>query len=122
MKKSNFVAMILGTVGMVLFALGMCMALIPEWGMRNNGIIAGAAGMVILLITVIVWRRMEGKEPVKLSGKVVGTVILAVFGALVLGVGMSLSMVFGKLVLGVIVGLIGIIMLLMLIPVTKGLK
>ena len=25
MKKSNFVAMILGTIGMVFFALGMCM-------------------------------------------------------------------------------------------------
>ena len=32
MKKSNFVAMILGTIGMVFFALGMCMALIEEWG------------------------------------------------------------------------------------------
>lgn len=31
MKKSNFVAMILGTIGMVFFALGMCMALIEEW-------------------------------------------------------------------------------------------
>ena len=26
MKKSNFVALILGTVGIVFFALGMCMA------------------------------------------------------------------------------------------------
>lgn len=31
MKKSSFVAMILGTIGGILFALGMCMALIPEW-------------------------------------------------------------------------------------------
>ena len=31
MKKSTFVAMIMGTVGGVLFALGMCMALITEW-------------------------------------------------------------------------------------------
>ena len=30
MKKSSFVAMVLGTVSVVLFALGMCMALIPE--------------------------------------------------------------------------------------------
>ena len=29
MKKSTFTAMILGTIGGVLFALGMCMALIP---------------------------------------------------------------------------------------------
>ena len=31
MKKSSFVAMVLSTVGGVLFALGMCMALIPEY-------------------------------------------------------------------------------------------
>ena len=32
MKKSNFAALILGTIGMVFFAPGMCMALIEEWG------------------------------------------------------------------------------------------
>lgn len=30
MKKSNFVAMILGIVGGILFALGACMTMIPE--------------------------------------------------------------------------------------------
>lgn len=79
MKKSNFVAMILGTIGMVFFALGMCMALIEEWGMFHQGIVSGVIGLVILLITLIVWRRMEGKEPIKLSGKTVGTVVLAIF-------------------------------------------
>ena len=62
MKKSNFAALILGTIGMVFFALGMCMALIEEWGMFRQGVIAGVIGLVILLITLIVWRRMEGKE------------------------------------------------------------
>ena len=93
MKKSSFVAMILGTIGMVFFALGMCMALIEEWGMFRQGVVSGIAGFVILLITLIVWRRMEGKEPIKLSGKTVGTVVLAIFGALLLGVGMCFSMV-----------------------------
>lgn len=122
MKKSNFVAMILGTIGMVFFALGMCMALIEEWGMFHQGIVSGVIGLVILLITLIVWRRMEGKEPIKLSGKTVGTVVLAIFGALLLGIGMSLCMVFGKMILGVVIGLVGIVVLLMLIPLTKGLK
>ena len=31
MKKSSFVALVLGTIGGVFFALGMCMALLPEW-------------------------------------------------------------------------------------------
>ncbi len=122
MKKSNFVAMILGTIGMVFFALGMCMALIPEWNMFNQGIVSGVIGIVVLIITLIVWRRMEGKEPIKLNAKTVGTVALAIVGALILGVGMCLCMVFAKMIIGVIVGLIGIILLLMLIPLTKGLK
>lgn len=42
--------------------------------------------------------------------------------ALLLGVGMCLSMVFGKMVLGIAVGIIGIVVLLMLIPLTKGPK
>lgn len=122
MKKSNFVAMILGTIGMVFFALGMCMALIEEWGMFRQGIVVGVVGLVILLITLLAWRRMEGKEPIRLSGKTVGTVVLAIFGALLLGIGMCFSMVFGKVVLGVVIGLVGIVALLMLIPLTKGLK
>ena len=95
------------------------MALIEEWGMFHQGIVSGVIGLVILLITLIVWRRMEGKEPIKLSGKTVGTVVLAIFGALLLGIGMSLCMVFGKMILGVVIGLVGIVALLMLIPLTK---
>lgn len=98
------------------------MALIEEWGMFHQGIVSGVIGLVIFLITLIVWRRMEGKEPIKLSGKNVGTVVLAIFGALLLGIGMSLCMVFGKMIPGVVIGLVGIVALLMLIPLTKGLK
>ena len=122
MKKSNFIALVLGTVSGVFFALGMCMALLPEWGMRNQGIVCGVIGMVLALVTWLVWRKMEGKAPIKVNGKTVGTVLLGVVGALLLGVGMCLSMVFGKMVLGIVVGVIGIVVLLMLIPLTKGLK
>lgn len=122
MKKSNFIALVLGTVSGVFFALGMCMALLPEWGMRNQGIVCGVIGMVLALITWIIWRKMEGKAPIKVSGKTVGTILLGVIGALLLGVGMCLCMVFGKMVLGIVVGVIGIVVLLMLIPLTKGLK
>lgn len=121
MKKSNFTALILGTISGVCFALGMCMALLPEWGMRLQGIICGMVGLVLMLITVAIWRKMEGKEPVRLSGKTVGGILLGVFGALLLGVGMCLCMVFSKMILGIVVGIIGIVVLLLLIPLLKGL-
>lgn len=121
MKKSNFVALILGTVGTVFFALGMCAALIPEWNMSRMGIVCGVVGLVVLLADLIIWRRMEGKEPIRISAKTLGTVALAVVGALLMGVGMCLSMVFGKMVPGIVIGLVGIVALLSLIPLTKGL-
>ncbi len=120
MKKSNFVALILGTIGVVFFALGMCMCMLPEWGMFNQGVVAGVVGLVILLIALIVWRKMEGKAPIKLNAKTVGAIVVGVLGALLLGVGMCLTMVFGKMILGIVVGLVGIVVLLMLIPLTRG--
>lgn len=122
MKKSSFVAMVLGTVSVVLFALGMCMALIPEWNAFKPGIIFGCVGLVLGVITSIVWRKMENKAPIHISGKTIMTGIVSVAGALALGVGMCFCMVWNKMVTGVIVGLVGIVVLLCLIPLTRGIK
>ena len=122
MKKSSFAAMVLGTVSVVLFALGMCMALIPEWNAFQPGVIFGCVGLVLGLITLIVLRKMEHKEPFHITGKTVLTVIIGVVGALALGVGMCFSMVWGKMITGVVIGLVGIVVLLCLIPLTKGIK
>ncbi len=96
MKKSNFITLVLGTVSGVFFALGMCMALLTEWGARKQGIACGVIGLVLGLTTLLIWRKMEGKAPVKVSGKLARSIFLGVLGALILGVGMCLSMVFGK--------------------------
>lgn len=122
MKKSTFVAMILGTVGGILFALGMCMALIPEWNAFRPGVIMGVIGAAVLLIMVIVWRRMENKAPVRPSGKTIGATLMGIAGALLLGVGMCLTMVWSHMVVGILVGIAGIVVLLCLIPFVKGLK
>ena len=114
--------MVLGTVSVVLFALGMCMATIPEWDAFKPGIIFGCVGLALGLITLIVWRKMEHKQPIHLNGKTVLTVVIGVVGALALGVGMCFSMVWGKLVMGVVIGFAGIAVLLCLIPLTKGIK
>ena len=122
MKKSTFMAMILGTIGGILFALGMCMALIPEWIAFRPGVIMGVIGAVVLLIMVLVWRRMENKEPIKLSGKTIGATLIGIVGALLLGVGMCLTMVWSHMVAGIVIGIVGIVVLLCLIPFIKGLK
>ena len=61
MKKSNFVALILGTVGGVFFALGMCMALLPEWGMETQGVVCGVIGLAVLLAALLSWERGVGR-------------------------------------------------------------
>lgn len=122
MKKSTFTAMILGTMGGILFALGMCMALIPEWNALKQGVIMGTAGAVVLLITAVVWRKMEHKEPIKLSGKTIGAILIGIVGVLLFGVGMCLTMVWNHMAVGIMVGIMGIVVLLCLIPLLKGLK
>lgn len=122
MKKSSFVAMVLGTVSSLLFALGMCMVLIPEWGAFKPGIVFGCVGLLLALITLLVWRKMEHKQPIRISGKAILTIIVGIIGALAFGVGMCFCMVWGKMIAGIVIGLIGIVILLCLIPLTKGIK
>ena len=122
MKKSSFVAMILGTIGGILTSIGLCMCLLPEWNAFKPGVVMGCIGAVILLITVIVWRKMTNKDPIRMTGKTLGTIFLGIVGALMLGVGMCFTMVWSNMVLGIVLGLVGIVMLLSLIPLIKGLK
>lgn len=122
MKKSSFVALGLGTISTVLFALGMCMAMIEEWGAFQPGVVFGCVGLLLGLITWILWRKMEHKEPVQITAKTFLMVMVGVIGALALGIGMCFSMVWGKMIQGIIIGLIGIVLLLGLIPLTTGIK
>lgn len=122
MSKKNYITLVLSTIGGILFAIGMCMALVEEWSAFVPGVVMGSIGVAVLLAMWIVRRKMEGKPAVRLSGRNFGVVALAVGGALVLGVGMCMVMVWNMMVPGIVVGLIGIIALLGLIPLIKGLE
>ena len=122
MKKSNFVAMILGIIGGILFALRACMTMIPEWNAFQPGIVMGVAGLVVLLIMILIWRKMENKSPIKLSGKTILATLIGIVGALLFGVGMCMAMVWSNMIVGICVGIVGIVVLLCLIPFVKGLK
>lgn len=123
MSKKNFVSLIFATVGGILFALGMCMALLPAWDAFQQGVVLGAAGLAVLLITVLVRRKMAGKPVIVApTARTVGTVLLGAAGALALGVGMCMTMVWNMMTGGIAVGIVGIVLLLCLIPAVKGLK
>lgn len=53
MKKSNFIALIFGTIGVIFFALGMCMATIAEWGVFRQGIVCGVIGLASVAATAL---------------------------------------------------------------------
>lgn len=121
MKKSAFVNLVVGVVGGLLFALGMCMCLLPEWNAFEPGVACTAAGAVILLIqSVVAWVRSGRK--IRINWKLAGKVLFGILGALVLGVGMCMIMVWNLMLPGIAVGIVGIILLLCLIPLFLGLK
>ena len=122
MKKKDFVTLIMSKIGGILFALGMCMALLPEWGAMTQGIVMGVIGLVVLLAMALVRRKMDGKPAIVFNGKAVATTLLGLFGAIVFGVGMCMTMIWNLMVPGIVVGIVGIVLLLCLIPAIRGLK
>lgn len=123
MEKKTFVALLMGVIGGLLFALGMCMCLLPEWNAFGAGVGFGIAGAIVLLATWIVYRRMSGKEPIKLNAKIIGKILYGIFATLVFGAGMCMTLVMeGMMIWGILVGIVGIGLLLCLIPMCLGWK
>lgn len=121
MKKRAFMNLVIGVVGGLLFAVGMCMCLIPEWNAFSQGVAVTAVGGVILVALAIVSAVKSGKK-FHINWKLTGKVLFGILGALVLGAGMCMIMVWNLMLPGIVVGVVGIVLLLCLIPMCLGLK
>mgnify|MGYP002555103960 CR=1 FL=1 len=79
-----------------------------------------------LIVPLVVARIMDigikNQDNVYIWHQCVIMVLLGVIGALVLGVGMCMVMIWSMMIPGILVGIVGIILLLCLIPLVKGLK
>ena len=62
MKKETLLEIVLGTIGGLVFAIGMCMCLIAEWNMLKTGIIIAIIGFIILLCIIPVYRKSHPKK------------------------------------------------------------
>ncbi len=122
MKKKNFAMLMLGTIGGLLFSLGMCMCLLPEWNAFDIGVACTGAGLVLLVALLIVARSSRAKTERRTDWKLVGKIAYGVVSALVLGTGMCMVLVWNQMLWGIVVGVAGIVMLLCLIPMCIGLK
>lgn len=122
MKKKDFITLILSVVGGLLFSLGMCLALVPEMGTIIQGVVLGVVGLVVLLAMVLVRRKMDGKPAIVFNGKTIGITLYSIFSTAVFGIGMCMVLVSNQMVWGIVVGIVGIVLLLGLIPICKGLK
>lgn len=123
MEKKKFIILVMSVLGCLLFGIGMSMALLPEMEMFQLGINVGVIGISVLIATIITKRKFDGKPAIVLNKKTMGIAFYGTFSALFLGVGMCMTMVWEGLMLqGIIVGIIGIVLLLGLIPMAKGIK
>ncbi len=121
MKKQTFFNLLVGTVGGLLFALGMCMCLLPEWNAFKYGVVCASIGAVVLIILSIVSFIKSGKK-IKFNGKLFGQILFGILGALTLGLGMCMIMVWNMMIWGIVVGIVGIVLLICLVPMCVGFK
>lgn len=128
MKKDTLLEIILGTIGGLTFAIGMCMGLIKEWDMLMPGIIVGVIGFLILLAIIPVYRKSHPKKREKKNINVGLTVAIltAIIGALIMGFGMSKVLVGSPsatdMITGIVVGIVGLIICVLDFPIYAYLK
>lgn len=122
MKKSHFITLIIGVVAGLMFSLGMCMCLLPEWNAFTLGVVLTIIGGIALISMGVVAYVKHAKNKVSINWMLVGKISYAIISALILGVGMCLIMVWNLMVWGIIVGIVGVVMLLFLIPMFLGFK
>ena len=122
MSKNSLLMIVIGTIGGLVFSLGMCLCLINEWNLLRTGIIVAVVGGLILLLLIPVYRKDHPrKEKLKISFSTILPWIAGIAGALVMGYGMSRVMVenltANSLVMGLILGIVGLIVCVLNYPV-----
>ena len=127
MKKETLLEIVLGTIGGLIFAVGMCMCLIPEWDLFNAGVIVAIVGFIVLLCIIPVYRKNHPKKPHgPINLGIVFAWVIGVIGALIMGFGMSRTMIENTsgsdMLIGIIIGVVGLLICVLDYPVYSYLK
>lgn len=119
MKKSSIaVISVMGTVGGLLLAIGMCMCLLPAWNAFTPGAVLGVLGAITLLAIWPVSRKASGKGAIHVTGGYAVATLLGLAGAIALGIGLvnCLEVV---TTFGLAVGIVGLALLLIAVLVGR---
>lgn len=127
MKKETLLQIILGTIGGLVFAIGMCMCLLPEWDMFTSGVVTAIIGFLILLTIIPIYRKNHPRKPRgPINWGLVLTWSVGVVGSLVMGFGMSMIMVgdasHTDMIVGLITGVVGLIACVLNYPIYSYIK
>ena len=129
MKKETLLEIILGTIGGLVFAIGMCMCLLPEWNMFTAGVVTTIIGFIILLCIIPVYRAAHPKrerERKSINWGIVATWSIGVVGSLIMGFGMSKVMVGdasgSDMLVGIITGIVGLVICVLNYPIYAYIK
>ena len=127
MKKETLQEIILGTIGGLVFAIGLTMSLIPEWDLFKVGVIVSIIGFIILLCIIPIHKKGKPKKEKKqIDWGIVLTFIIGIVGSLIMGFGMSKIMVGSPdkidLIIGMITGIVGLLICVLNYPVYSYLK
>ena len=127
MKKETLLEIILGTIGGLIFAIGMCMCLLPAWNLFTPGVVVSIVGFIILLCIIPVYRKDHPrKQHGPINWGIVLTFVIGIIGSLIMGYGMSKVMIEGAsqtdMLVGIITGVIGLIICVLNYPVYSYIK
>lgn len=122
MKKETLLEIILGTIGGLVFAIGMCMCLIPEWNLFIVGVAVAIIGFIILLGIIPVYKSLHPKKVHKpVNWSIVLTWTVGLIGALIMGFGMSKVMLGDastfNMIIGIVAGVVGLIICVLNYPI-----
>ena len=127
MKKETLLEIILGTIGGLTFAIGMCMCLIPEWNLFKAGVVVSIIGFIILLCIIPVYRKEHPRKPHgPINWGIVLTFVIGIIGSLIMGFGMSKIMVGepsqNDIIVGMITGVVGLVICVLNYPIYSYIK
>ena len=127
MKKETLLEIILGTIGGLIFAIGMCMCLLPEWNLFTPGVVVTIIGFIILLCIIPIYRKEHPRKPHgPVNWGLVLTFVVGIIGSLIMGFGMSKVMVEGAtssdMLVGIITGVVGLIICVLNYPIYSYIK